>query len=64
MRARRTVSSGGSFVIEVVSHDSGSLVEDAGELVLVLDSSDDVVEEFGVVAARGLDEELLDGGAL
>lgn len=51
-------------MVEVVSHDGGGLVEDAGELILVLDAGDDVVEEFSVVAPRGLDEEFLDGGAL
>lgn len=61
---QRTVTPRGGFVVEVVSHDGGCLVEDAGELVLVLDVGDDFVEEVGVVAAAGLDEDLLDGGAL
>lgn len=48
----------------MVSHDCRGLVEDAGELVLVLDVGYDFVEEVGVVPATGLNEELLDGGAL
>lgn len=50
-------------MIEVVAHDGGRLVQQLCDfgIGLVLEA---LGEEFGVVAATGLDQELLDRGAL
>lgn len=59
----RTVTAGGSLVVEVVAHDGCGFVEQLGDFGVGL-----VFEEFGqeldVVAPAGFDELLLDGGAL
>ena len=62
-RNRRTVSAGSGLVVKVVAHDGDGLVEEAGDLFLG-EGLEGFGEEVGVVATAGLDEDLLDGGAL
>ena len=57
------MASRSGLVVEVVSHDRCRLVEKFRDLG-VRPAAQDFLEEVGVVAAAGLDELLLDGGAL
>lgn len=60
---KRTVSLGGGLVVEVVAQDSDGLVKQAGGVGLRA-ALEDLGEQVGVVAAAGLDQLLLRGGAL
>lgn len=50
-------------MVEVVAHDGDGLVEQLCDLGVGL-ALEELLEQFGVVAAAGGDELLLDGGAL
>lgn len=50
-------------MVQVVAHDGGGLVEQLGDLGVGL-AVEELGQEVGVVAAAGLDELLLRGGAL
>lgn len=57
------MSARGGFVVEVVAHDGGGVVEELGDLGIG-PALEALGQEVGVVAAAGLDEELADRGAL
>lgn len=52
-----------SFVVQVIPHDGGRVVEQPGDFVIGL-SLEDLGEQIRVVAAAGFDEEFLGRGAL
>jgi len=60
---RRTISSGGGFVVEMVAHDGCSLVKELGDfgVGLVLKA---FIEKIDIVATASFDQDFLDGSTL
>jgi hypothetical protein len=60
----RTISFQSCLVIDVISKYCLSLVEEYCRLFRTSTSVNDFLKEFGIITARGFDEELLGGGTL
>ena len=63
-KGRNTVPLKRSFVVEVVAHDGGGVVEYVGYFVIALAIGDNLGQEVDVVPSAGFDELLLYGGTL
>lgn len=62
-RRGRTVAPGSCFVVQVVAHHGGCVVQQVGDLLLAL-AVEGLLQQVDIVAPAGLDEDLAHGSAL